>query len=272
MPDQGRNARPRALVTNDDGIDSEGLWHLAAAAVAAGLDVVVAAPAGDASGIGSAIKADQATGGRIEVQSRELPGPATGIPAYALEATPGFIVVIAMRGAFGAAPRYVLSGINRGANTGKGVLSSGTVAAALIGLVNGATAAAFSLDVKDVPGRPLAERPEWHTAALVAGEVIPVLADLPPDVALSVNVPNLPPDQLGSIHQTTLATFGAIQTSMSPAVDGYLRLSFPPPPHPPEPGSDLAVLASGHVSVTALSTVSEAASAPLPWSAAAQLH
>lgn len=272
MPDQGRAARPRALVTNDDGIDSPGLWHLAAAAVLAGLDVVVAAPARDESGIGSAIKADHGADGRIEVQSRELPGPAAGIPAYALKATPGFIVVVAMRGAFGPVPRYVLSGINRGANTGRGVMSSGTVAAALIALPNGVTSAAFSLHVRDLPGQPPVARPEWDTAQLVAGQIIPALADLPPEVALSVNIPDLPADQLGGIHQTTLATFGTIQASMTPPADGHLQLSFPPSPHPPDPGSDLAVLNSGRVSVTPLRGVSEVTSAPLPWSAAAQLQ
>jgi 5'-nucleotidase len=271
LPDQGRSAPPRALVTNDDGIDSEGLWQLAGAAAQAGLDVVVAAPASDESGIGSAIKVDQDGDGRIEVRSRELPGPAAGIPAYALKATPGFIVVIAMRGAFGPAPRYVLSGINRGANTGRGVLSSGTMAAALIALPYGVTSAAFSLDVKDVPGKPATAHAEWPTAALIAGEVIPLLADLPPEVALNVNVPNVPAAQLGGVRRTTLATLGGIQTTMTVPADGYLRLDLGPP-RPLEPGSDLATLAAGHASVTALRGVSEAASVSLPWSAAAQLQ
>jgi 5'-nucleotidase len=258
-------------VTNDDGIDSEGLWHLAGAAAQAGLDVVVAAPASDESGIGSAIKVDQDADGRVAVQSRDLPGPAAGIPAYALKATPGFIVVVAMRGAFGPAPRYVLSGVNRGANTGRGVLSSGTMAAALIALPYGVTSAAFSLDVKDTPGKPATAHAEWPTAALVAGQVIPLLADLPPEVALNVNVPNVPVAKLGGVCRATLATLGGIQTTMTAPADGYLRLDFGPP-RPPEPGSDLAVLAAGQASVTALRGTSEVASVPLPWPAGAQLQ
>lgn len=278
MPDQGRNARPRALVTNDDGIDSEGLWHLAAAAVQAGFDVEVVAPAGDASGSGTAIRA-AAQDGRIEVQTRELPGPAVGLTGYALRATPAFIVVAAIRGAFGPPPRYVLSGINRGANTGRGVLSSGTVAAALVALPHDVAAIAFSLDVKDDGRQPAADgspvtagQPEWLTAGLVARQIIPVLADLPTDVALSVNVPNLPPARLGSICQTTLARFGAIQTAMAPAAEGYLQLNAPDPVRESPPGSDSAALASGHVSVTPLRGVSEIASLTLPWPTMAQLH
>ena len=82
--------QPPVLVTNDDGIGSEGLWHLAAAAAQAGFDVVVAAPAGEASGTGTAIQAVQA-GGRIEVQRHKLPAPAAGIPAFAVAATPSFM-------------------------------------------------------------------------------------------------------------------------------------------------------------------------------------
>jgi 5'-nucleotidase len=280
LPGQGSDARPRALVTNDDGIDSEGLWHLAAAAVRAGFDVEVVAPAGDASGSGSAIRAVQQDG-RVEVQTRELPGPAVGLTGYALRATPAFIVVAAIRGAFGPPPQYVLSGINRGANTGRGVLSSGTVAAALVALPHDVAAVAFSLDVKDDGSQPAAAadgspmtagQPEWLTAGLVARQIIPVLADLPAGVALSVNVPNLPPAQLGSICQTTLARFGAIQTTMAPAAEGYLRLNAPDPVRDSPPGSDSAALACGHVSVTALRGISEIASLTLPWPSLAELH
>lgn len=44
-----------ALITNDDGIDSPGLHHLAQAALDAGLDIVIAAPATEASGSSASI-------------------------------------------------------------------------------------------------------------------------------------------------------------------------------------------------------------------------
>jgi 5'-nucleotidase len=260
-------------VTNDDGIDSEGLWHLAAAAAQAGLDVVVAAPATDASGSGSAMHI-AAEDGLVEMLRRDLPAPAAGIPAYALKATPAFIVVLALRGAFGPAPQYVLSGINRGANTGKGVLSSGTLAAALVALPHGVPAAAFSLDIRDEAGEPEASaaRPEWATAALVAGQVIPVLGGLPPEVALNVNVPDVPPDRLGAIRQTTLAQIGPAEMTMAPSADGYLKLSFPEHGRHAEPGSDFAVLSAGQVSVTPVRGMSDAPSLSLPWPATVQLR
>ncbi len=56
-----------AVVTNDDGIGSEGLRMLAVAAVQAGWDVVVAAPDRQASGSGAAMTAVQA-GGQVIVE------------------------------------------------------------------------------------------------------------------------------------------------------------------------------------------------------------
>ena len=66
---------------------------------------------------------------------------------YGVDAAPGFIALIASRGAFGPPPALVLSGINRGLNTGHAVLHSGTVGAAMTGRVNDCRALAVSLDV-----------------------------------------------------------------------------------------------------------------------------
>jgi 5'-nucleotidase len=250
---------PHVITTNDDGIDSEGLWHLAAAATAAGLDVVVAAPAGEASGSGSAIKASQ-DNGRVEIKRRELPAPARPVPAYAIRATPAFIVFAAVRGAFGGRPRYVLSGINRGPNTGRAVLHSGTVAAAMTAAGYGLAAVAFSLDVHENTGRP-----EWETAAAVAAEVLPVLPNVPGGVVLNVNVPNIPAARLRGIRSARLASFGAVQAIVPSAADGYLQVNVSDKREEPEPGSDSAALAAGYASVTPLRSVCEVAADRLPW-------
>ncbi|MDQ3600420.1 MAG: 5'/3'-nucleotidase SurE, partial [Actinomycetota bacterium] len=110
----------RTLVTNDDGIDSEGLAVLARAAVVAGLDVVVAAPLRESSGTGASLTATEDEGG-ILVQRRELPG-LDGVVSYAVAAHPAFIALAAADGAFGPAPEVVLSGVNLGANLGRAIL------------------------------------------------------------------------------------------------------------------------------------------------------
>jgi 5'-nucleotidase len=103
----------RALITNDDGIDSPGLWALAVAARDAGLEVVVAAPHRDSSGVGTSVLSVQ-DDGRTEVHARELPG-LSGVEAWAVEGHPAYIVHVAGRGWLDPAPDVVLSGINVGA-------------------------------------------------------------------------------------------------------------------------------------------------------------
>ena len=254
-------AWPRVVVTNDDGIDGEGLWRLAVAAADAGFDVLVAAPASEASGSGAAMTAVK-EGGRVEIERRQLPGAAAPIPAYALRASPAFIAFTAVYGAFGFRPRFVLSGINRGPNTGQVVLHSGTVGAAMTAAAQGVTAGAFSLDTRQSGGLL-----EWDTAAEVARQVLAVLPAMPEGIVLNVNVPNVPPDELAGIRRARLARFGAVQMSIVAPARGYLEVKLARPPGQPEPGSDSAALASGYASVTPLQGVCEASPDGLPWPA-----
>lgn len=138
----------RVLVTNDDGIAAPGIRWLAAAVADRGYDVVVAAPAEEASGTSAAMIAVEREG-RVVVEEHTVE-ELTGIPAYGVAGSPGFITLIAIHGAFGPPPTVVVSGINRGANVGRAVLHSGTVGAAFTAAANGCHAMAVSLDVLSV--------------------------------------------------------------------------------------------------------------------------
>jgi 5'-nucleotidase len=135
----------RVLITNDDGIDAPGIRWLARAAADHGFDVVVAAPSKESSGISAAMTA-VLDDGRVMMDRREVP-TLEGIPAFAVNASPGYIVTLGRLGAFGDPPDLVLSGINRGANAGNAVLHSGTVGACLTAASAGLRAMAVSLDV-----------------------------------------------------------------------------------------------------------------------------
>jgi 5'-nucleotidase len=102
----------RALITNDDGIDSAGLRMLAQVAVAAGLKVTVAAPDGERSGT-SAAMSGLAPGGRLLVADRALDG-LEDVHTVAVQASPAMIVFVSTRGAFGPPPDIVLAGDGRG--------------------------------------------------------------------------------------------------------------------------------------------------------------
>lgn len=235
------------LVTNDDGISAPGLRVLAAVARSAGADVVVAAPERQSSGSSASIMATEAEG-RIRVARHPLDG-LDGVPAFAVQGGPGLIALIAARGAFGAAPDLVLSGVNHGANVGRAILHSGTVGAALTGGLNGAWGVAVSLDVGMRP-----ERFHWRTAAEAAIGLLPELRERPRGTVVNLNAPNV--GEPRGVREAELAPFGIVQTTLTEEDEHSIRLAVEDLPHEREPGSDAALLEEGWVTVTAIEPVS----------------
>ncbi|GAB3985453.1 5'/3'-nucleotidase SurE [Plantactinospora veratri] len=265
----------RVLVTNDDGIAAPGLRWLARTAVERGLDVVVAAPSEEASGASAAMSAVERDG-RVVVEEHpieELPG----VAAYGVAGSPALITLIALHEAFGPAPTVVLSGINRGANAGRAVLHSGTVGAAFTAAANGCHGMAVSLDVLSVheastgsggaavavPRPHRDERRHWATAARVALDLLPRLTAGPVHSVLNVNSPDLPYERLRGIRRGTLAGFGQVQMTVAEAGRGFVRTALEESGQQVEPGTDVAWLAEGYASVTAIRAVTEASDVDL---------
>jgi 5'-nucleotidase len=241
-----------ALVTNDDGIDSPGLAVLVRLATDAGLDVVAAAPAEQSSGASAAIVATRREG-RTVMERRELPD-FPGVPAWAVQALPGHIVVAALTGWFDPAPDLVLSGINHGANVGRAVLHSGTVGAVLTAAVHDVRGLAVSLDVPLDPAGPR----HWEGAAEYFPRVLALLLDAPAATVLSLNVPDRPVEQHRELRYASLARFGSVQARVDEVADGGLLLAEVEVGVEPEEGTDGALLAAGHPTLTSLRSVTEA--------------
>lgn len=243
----------RAVVTNDDGVDSPGVHALAAVANELGLEVVLAAPAWDSSGASASLTSVEEDG-RFLIEERVLEHPGLdGVRVIGVHAAPAFIVRAAASGAFGPPPDIVLSGINRGRNTGHAILHSGTVGAALTGSTHGCRGLAVSLDVDE-----MSDPVHWDTAAVVANRALSWLVDVDRDVVLNVNVPNLALDDMRGIVRAKLASFGAVQTNVTEVGKGYVRLAHEQIDAEGEPGTDAALLAGGYASVTPLISVCEA--------------
>lgn len=238
----------RALVTNDDGIDSVGLRTLASVAVDAGLEVTVAAPSWNASGASASLAAVQDQG-RFLIEERSWDDVAVRA-AVAVEAAPAFIVQAAISGAFGPPPDMVLSGINDGPNTGHAVLHSGTVGAALTAATHGRRALAVSIGT----GTPT----HWSTAAHITGIALGWLLDADEATVLNINIPNLALDDVGGFERATLAASGAVQATITDTGTGYVTLAYHDVDATLEAGTDAALLAAGIATFTPLRAVCEA--------------
>lgn len=266
--------RLRVLVTNDDGIAAPGLRWLAKAAHEEGCDVVVAAPEREASGTSAALTVvtDE---GRVRVNRADL--PELDVPAFSVAASPSYITILAGLEAFGPPPDIVVSGINRGANAGHAILHSGTVGAAVTAANGGARAMAVSLDVLTAAmadsargGAAIAaidavddaDR-HWDTAAALARRLLPWLAGTEPGTVVNLNVPDRPLDGV-ELREATLARFGQVQMAIAETGEGYVRVAIEERGDEQDPGTDVALLAGGHATITPLRSLSHATDVVLP--------
>jgi 5'-nucleotidase len=182
----------RILVTNDDGIESEGLFELARAMTDFG-HVTVVAPDREFSGASSAVGALHLF--EPEVTRRDVEGIDE---VWTLNGPPALCVLYARLGLFGGQFDLVVSGINPGANVGRSVYHSGTIGACLTARNGGMSGVAVSQAVTGwgVEGQgwgDVIKLQKWHTAAEVARVfVAELVADLPAEpVVVNINVPNL---------------------------------------------------------------------------------
>jgi 5'-nucleotidase len=175
------------LLTNDDGIQSPGLWAAAEALSALGF-VHVAAPSEQFSGAG-----------------RSLPYTSSGIispvqvgvngkqwTAYGIGGTPAQAVLHAMLEILPGPPALVVSGINYGENLGSGITISGTVGAALEAASHGIPAIAVSLETDPAHHLSYSTAVDFTTAAYFTLRFARLLLaqTIPPDVhVLKIDVP-----------------------------------------------------------------------------------
>src|SRR6516225_7319931 len=124
----------RVLLTNDDGFDAPGLQALTQVAEEVAEEVWVVAPNYDQSGTSHSLSLHSPL--RVSQKAERR---------YSVSGTPGDCVVMAVRHLMvSGRPDLVLSGINRGANLGIETVLSGTVGAAMTGLLLGIPSMALS--------------------------------------------------------------------------------------------------------------------------------
>lgn len=154
------NGRPQILLTNDDGINSPGLWIAAEALSSLGF-VWVAAPREQSSGMGRSMP--PTSDGIITTQTIQIHGKDWTI--HAVGGTPAQTVQHAILEIMPSPPDLVVAGINYGTNFGTGVTISGTIGAALEGASHGIPALAISLETEHKYHYGLSQEVDFKTSA-----------------------------------------------------------------------------------------------------------
>ena len=234
----------RILLTNDDGVEAEGLLTLHAAVRDLG-DVQIVAPDREQSGASHAL-----------TMSRPLRLRQHDTSRFSVDGTPTDCVLLAVRGVSGrleSRPELVLSGINHGSNLGDDVTYSGTVAAAMEARIFGIAALAFSLESPSETGQPF----HWETARAVARTLVGYVQSLGAHDALliNVNVPNLPLADVRGFRVARLGkrTYpGAIVERLDPHGRPYFWVGDAHPRWEPEEDTDYAAVKAGYVALTPL--------------------
>ncbi|MBL0848572.1 MAG: 5'/3'-nucleotidase SurE [Candidatus Liberibacter ctenarytainae] len=155
----------RILLTNDDGIKSEGLVALEYIARTLSDDIWVFAPETDQSCLANSL-----------TMSKELSCRTISEKHFAVSGTPVDCVVVALHKLSDKKPDLILSGVNIGTNTANHVAYSGTMAAAFEGGLQGIRSCALSQSYKSEANIP------WEISKTYAPSIIRQLLD--------INVPN----------------------------------------------------------------------------------
>lgn len=225
------------LLSNDDGYQSPGLEALAKCVGELG-EVTVVAPDRDRSAASNSLTLD------TPLTVRTAPNGFRYV-----NGTPTDCVHLAITGLLEDVPDMVISGINSGPNLGDDVLYSGTVAAAMEGRFLGRPAVAVSL-----AGSGAAHYED--AARLVARFIDAMLPqNLPPDLLLNINIPNLKYEQMNKWEITRLGKRHKSEASVKmqdPKGRDVYWIGPAGPGNDVGPGTDFHAIQNGNISVTPL--------------------
>lgn len=235
----------RILITNDDGIDAPGIAIMEAAARTLTDDVWTVAPASEQSGQSRAVTLSAP----LRMEQRDA-------RRFAVAGTPADCITMALNVALDRKPDLVLSGVNQGFNVADDVLYSGTVGAAMQAASVGVRAMAFSQAYRRI-GQEM-EKDIWPVARECCADTLRRLLALKIDrrLVLNVNFPAVAVEDVVGLMVTRKGSRLGQELFTDDRDDGrgqaYHWVRFRREPGEPEPGTDLAALASGAISVTPL--------------------
>jgi len=238
----------KVLLTNDDGIQARGLHAMRRALLEIpGTEVGIIAPDSNRSATARSITTRRS----LWVEEVEF---GDGTSGFATDGTPVDCVRFATLGLIDFQPELIVSGINHGSNLGDDITYSGTVAAALEGLVLDIPAIAVSQQA-DRAGLSYHHDGEFafDTAAAFAARIIEELDDFPlPDATLlNINCP------AGEVRGARVTSLGKRRYNdeleleeEDPSGRRRYRIYGMEPQYEPQEGSDLTAVHDGFIAVT----------------------
>ena len=182
----------RILISNDDGIGSQGIMALGRA-LSRIAQVTMVAPEREQSTMGHALTLHKPV--RIFHVGSEK-----NLDMWATSGTPADCVYVGLRYVMKHKPDIIVSGINRGVNLGNDAYYSGTIAAAREGAVMDIPAIAASLDYHYEPGKKGSYSFDWAADYIV--ELVKNLVEnpIPPSCLLNINFPNVPAGKVKGVR------------------------------------------------------------------------
>jgi 5'-nucleotidase len=226
------------LVSNDDGIHSDGIQRMAEALADLG-EVVVVAPDREKSAASHSL-----------TMHRPLRIQQMGPRRFAVDGTPTDCILLGIRRVLeGRTPQLVVSGINQGANLGDDIAYSGTVSAAMEGARRGIPSLAVSLAAR--------EAFRFEAAADFARKLAAKLLRNPPSgpTLLNINVPNIPGERIRGVRVTRQGKRiynGAVVEKTDPRGRKYYWIGGREPGFIEMEDSDIEAVDQGWISVTPL--------------------
>ena len=242
----------KVLLTNDDGIEATGL-DAARRALLEVPDVELAVIAPDSNR--SATARSITTRHPLTVKEHDFGDGTTG---YATDGTPVDCVRFAALGLLAWEPELIVSGINHGANLGDDITYSGTVAAALEGIVLGMPAIAVSQLLPrgelDFRGGDYWRKEHFTQAAAFVASLVDRVEDLPmPErTLLNVNCPIAPARGVSSCRLGRRIYRDRLELHEESDGQRRYRIYGEDPSYHQEEGTDFAAVAAGSIAVTPL--------------------
>jgi len=226
---------PRILVTNDDGVHSEGIKALADALRPLG-DITVVAPIQEASAIGHAL-----------TLRRPLRIDTIGPNVFAVDGTPTDCVNLAITHVLKGKPDLIVSGINKGWNLGDDVTYSGTVSGALEG-------ALLEIPSIAVSAQRIKDESEWGPSASAAAAVAQAVLErgLPKFTLLNINVPMGENKGFRVTVQAKRNHVTVVNERMDPRHREYYWIEEGENEWEPHDRSDYQAVRDGYISITPL--------------------